>query len=59
MVKKLSHFLEQELSIPPESIKLALRHLSGHPSQLPIILRQYGLITLEQLDLIFDWLEIA
>ncbi len=59
MRKKLIHFLQQELSIPTESIMLAVRRRSGNPSQLPIILWQYGLITLEQLDLIFDWLETA
>jgi len=38
-------------------IATALRHPEQTPSLLPIILWQYGLVTLEQLDRIFDWLE--
>ncbi len=61
MVKQLVHFLQEELSIPTESIMVAVRDNSDHPhpNHLPIILWQYGLITNEQLDLIFDWLETA
>jgi Protein of unknown function (DUF2949) len=55
------HFLQEELAIPSESIAIALRR--GEPntsiSQLPMLLWQYGLVTLKQLDLIFDWLETA
>ena len=54
--KKLIKFLKQELGIPTSSIKLALRHHQQDWSQFPIILWQYGLITLEQLDSIFDWM---
>lgn len=54
-------FLQEELAIPSESIAIALRR--GEPnisiSQLPMILWQYGLVTLKQLDLIFEWLETA
>ena len=54
--KKLIKFLKQELGIPASSIKLVLRHHQQDWSQFPIILWQYGLITLEQLDSIFDWM---
>ena len=54
--KELIKFLEQELGIPTNSIKLALRHKEQDFSQLPLILWQYGLITLHQLDKIFDWM---
>ncbi|MGB3493939.1 MAG: DUF2949 domain-containing protein [Elainellaceae cyanobacterium] len=54
----LIRFLEDDLSIPQESLKVALRH-PEHPTQLPMILWQYGLITLEQLDRVFSWLEMA
>ena len=57
MQKKLINFLQQNLSIPADSIQLAVRQRSGNSNQLPIILWQYGLITREQLELIFDWLE--
>jgi hypothetical protein len=54
---KLVRFLREELAIPTASINLALNHPEQTPSLLPMILWQYGLVTLEQLDRIFDWLE--
>ncbi len=50
-------FLEDELAIPSDSIELAVRNHPDTPNQLPMILWQYGLVTLQQLDQIFDWLE--
>ncbi|HBB33772.1 MAG TPA: hypothetical protein DDZ80_05090 [Cyanobacteria bacterium UBA8803] len=57
--KRLVHFLGEELAIPAASIALALRHCQETPNLLPMILWQYGLVTLQQLDQIFDWLETA
>lgn len=54
---QLIQFLRWELAIPVSSIATALRHPEQDSGQLPMILWQYGLITLEQLDRIFDWLE--
>jgi hypothetical protein len=54
---KLIQFLQTELAIPATSIKLVLRHHKQDVGQLPMVLWGYGLITLEQLDLVFDWLE--
>ena len=60
MKLRLIRFLREELRIPADSIKVALRHHQEPiPSLLPMVLWQYGLITLEQLDKIFDWLETA
>lgn len=56
---KLLCFLREELSLPNDSIGLALRHLEQDPGPLPIVLWQYGLITLEQLNKIYDWLETS
>ena len=53
----LVRFLQDDLAIPPASIDLAVRHHAEPANLLPMILWQYGLVTLEQLDLIFDWLE--
>ncbi|HEY9618959.1 MAG TPA: DUF2949 domain-containing protein [Crinalium sp.] len=50
-------FLREELAIPAAAIAVALRHHDEAPSLLPMVLWQYGLITLEQLDRIFDWME--
>jgi hypothetical protein len=52
-------FLEEELAISASSIAIALRHREQDPGPLPMILWQYGLVTLEQLDRIYDWLESA
>ena len=57
MNAKLVQFLKDELAVPEASIEIALRHQNPTPNQLPIILWQYGLITLEDLDRIFDWME--
>jgi hypothetical protein len=54
---RLLRFLKDELLLPSDSIELALRHGEQNPGPLPIILWQYGLITLEQLSSIYDWLE--
>ncbi len=52
-------FLQEELAISKDSLATAQRHLDDSPSTLPMVLWQYGLVTLEQLDRIFDWLETA
>ncbi len=57
MTEKLIQFLQQDLGVSIDQIELALRHIQETPDQLPMILWQYGLINLGQLDKIFDWLE--
>ncbi|MBD1861935.1 MULTISPECIES: DUF2949 domain-containing protein [Trichocoleus] len=52
-------FLQEDLSISAASIAIALRHREQDPGPLPMILWQYGLVTLEQLERIFDWMEAA
>ncbi|OLP17808.1 hypothetical protein BST81_12110 [Leptolyngbya sp. 'hensonii'] len=53
---RLITFLQEELSIPAAAIALALKHCEDGASLLPISLWQYGLVRLEELDRIFDWL---
>lgn len=55
--RQLIEFLQTDLAIPAESIALALRQTTEVPGMLPIILWKYGLISLYQLEQIFDWLE--
>lgn len=50
-------FLQRDLAIPDANLQLALRHSEQTPSLLPVILWQYGLVTLTQLNQMFDWLE--
>lgn len=63
-------FLQEELSISPASIACAEKaqdpvnslyekHKYFDPNPLSMTLWQYGLVTLEQLDKIFDWLKTA
>lgn len=54
---QLLQFLQEELAIPRDSLAVAQRHREQDPGPLPMILWQYGLITLKQLDQIYDWLE--
>lgn len=49
------NFLQEDLAIPAPALLLALQH-PEQQTDLPMILWQYGLITLTELDRIFDWL---
>ncbi|MBF1999565.1 MAG: DUF2949 domain-containing protein [Synechococcales cyanobacterium C42_A2020_086] len=61
--QRLIHYLQTELAIPDSAIDIGLRQQDDSstlpPSLLPVVLWQYGLITIEQLDQTFDWLESA
>lgn len=64
MIKTLSSpappllsYLKQELALSEDSIDLAMRQWQHSKGPLPIILWQYGLISLAQLDQLYDWLE--
>jgi hypothetical protein len=52
------NFIQDELAISSDALAIALRH-QEHTSDnlLPMILWQYGLVTLDQMDEMFDWLE--
>ncbi|BAU10109.1 hypothetical protein LEP3755_05890 [Leptolyngbya sp. NIES-3755] len=54
---KFIRFLQEELSLSTSSIALALRYREQNPGPLPMILWQYGLVTIDQLDRIYNWLE--
>jgi hypothetical protein len=56
---QLIQFLQDELQVPEESIAIAQRYCEQDPGPFPMVLWQYGLVTLEQLDQIYDWLETA
>lgn len=56
---KLVSFLQEELAISSSALKVAMKHVEQDPGPLPMVLWQYGLVTLEQLDRIYDWLETA
>ncbi|ACK66317.1 conserved hypothetical protein [Rippkaea orientalis PCC 8801] len=53
-------FLQEELALSHDSIAIAQRSMEQTQSpllMLPMVLWQYGLITLKDLERIYDWLE--
>ncbi|MEO1296946.1 MAG: DUF2949 domain-containing protein [Cyanobacteria bacterium J06636_16] len=54
---RLVEFLRQEMLVPADAIALSLRRADAMPHVLPMVLWQYGFVTVHQLDEIFDWLE--
>jgi Protein of unknown function (DUF2949) len=54
---QIIRFLRQDLRLPDESVELALKQSQSTRGSLPIVLWQYGLVTLQQLDRIYDWFE--
>jgi hypothetical protein len=57
ILNQFIRFLQSELAIPKDFIAIARRTGEQDPNRLSLILWQYGLINLQQLDLVFDWLE--
>jgi Protein of unknown function (DUF2949) len=55
---ELISFLRNELAVSDAAIALALRK-GEQEVFLPMVLWQYGLITLSQLNRVFDWLEMV
>ncbi|MDF5710077.1 MAG: DUF2949 domain-containing protein [Nostoc sp. S4] len=53
---KFLNFLHHELELSNADIAVALRHRELENGPLPMLLWQYGLVNLEQLEQIFDWL---
>ncbi len=54
---QLLKFLEEDLDVSNASINVALKHWQKDPGPLPIVLWQYGLVTIEELDQIYEWME--
>jgi hypothetical protein len=57
-VLQFKQYLQKELGITESEIALATR-VEPSVTELPIVLWNYGLINLEQLGQIFDWMESA
>jgi hypothetical protein len=53
------NFLKEELFLSNDSIEIAEKSVERNSGSLPIALWQYGLITLEELDKIYDWLAMG
>lgn len=50
-------FLQDELKISEAGLELALKHPEQTLNLLPMILWQYGLVSLTEVNCMFDWLE--
>jgi hypothetical protein len=54
---QLIYFLQEELCLAQSSISMAIRYAKQERGPLPMVLWRYGLVSLEQLNQILDWLE--
>ncbi len=57
--EQLLRFLNEELALSYDSIAIAQRSVEQTQGPLPMLLWQYGLINLKELEQIYDWLEQA
>ncbi|MEN9206854.1 MAG: DUF2949 domain-containing protein [Gloeomargarita sp. GMQP_bins_120] len=55
--ERLIRFLQEELAVSAASIEMALRREDSGQGPLPIVLWRYGLISLDELDRVFAWLD--
>jgi Protein of unknown function (DUF2949) len=56
-IPQVVNFLRQNLNLSADSVQLALKQSQSDYSSLPIILWQYGLVSLPELDQVYDWFE--
>jgi Protein of unknown function (DUF2949) len=57
-LNRLIRFLTEDLSLSTASMNMALKQIESNPGPLPMVLWQYGLVTIEQLNQIYDWLDL-
>ena len=57
--KSLYKFLQEDLSLSQDALTMVRKAVETNFEPVPMILWQYGFVTLEELDRIFDWLETA
>jgi len=50
-------FLRDDLKISDAELQVIFRHEEADSAPVPMLLWQYGLISLHQLDRLFDWME--
>ncbi|MCY7368442.1 MAG: DUF2949 domain-containing protein [Chamaesiphon sp.] len=56
-IPQVVNFLCHNLHLSDDSVQLALKKSQSDYSSLPIILWQYGLVSLPELDRVYDWFE--
>jgi len=53
----LISYIQTELNVSDDAIAIACRQPLFSPSHVPVALWQFGLISLDDVNKIFDWLE--
>lgn len=56
-IPQFFQFLRHDLGLSEDSLNLIKKCAQSSEGNLPMLLWQYGLISIGQLNLIFDWLE--
>ena len=51
----LVQFLQSRLGLSPSALELGLRQAELEQAPLPIVLWSFGLLSLQQLEDVFDW----
>ena len=51
----LLQFLQRRLGLSPSALDLGLRQAELEQAPLPIVLWSFGLLSLDQLEEVFDW----
>ncbi len=56
-IPQFINFLHRDVGLPLEYLQLALKQSQSNYGTLPMVLWQYGLVTVQQIDQIYDWFE--
>ena len=51
----LLHFMQRRLGLSPSALELGQRQAELEQAPLPIVLWSFGLLSLQQLEDVFDW----
>jgi hypothetical protein len=54
--KNLLIFVKEEFSLNDQAISLAIKHSNIESAPFPIVLWNFGLITVEQYQVLLDWI---
>ncbi len=57
--QKFVRFLQEDLGLSKDALAIIQKSEHKITEPIPMVLWKYGLVTLEELDRIYDWLETA
>ncbi len=52
-------FLQEDLGLSKDALAIVQKSAQKNIAPIPMVLWKYGLVTLEELDRIYDWLETS